>query len=111
MQVERVPKPIRTNPNPIYHKIGSSLSLDEANKQTLHLRKANFHTYYSLETDFPPLQGAHTTACSVPTRVLVYAPYGTLVHLYVNGCLQIVDQHFTHFALISRETTLRYIDC
>ena len=25
----------------------------------------NLYIYYSLETDFPALQGAHTTACSV----------------------------------------------
>ena len=34
--------------------------------------KANVHIYYSLETDVPALQGAHTAACSVPMHHIVH---------------------------------------
>ena len=34
--------------------------------------KAEPHTYYLLETDFPALQGTHTTACSVPMHHIAH---------------------------------------
>ena len=34
--------------------------------------KVNVHIYYSLETDVPALQGAHTAACSVPMHHIVH---------------------------------------
>ena len=34
--------------------------------------KIHVHICYSLETDFPALQGAHTTACSVPMHHIAH---------------------------------------
>ena len=58
--------------------------------------------YYSLETDVPALQGAHTAACSVSTHHMAHQ-----YTLYVNGCRPMIDQNFTHFALVSIETILQ----
>ena len=61
-QVERVPKPLRI----LYSiKLGFLYRLNKQINERFIYEKVNVHIYYSLETDFPALQGAHTTACSV----------------------------------------------
>ena len=60
--VERVPKPRRI----LYRiKLGFLYRLNKQINERVIYEKVKLHTYYLLETDFPALQGAHTTACSV----------------------------------------------
>ena len=61
--VERVPKLLRILVDSI--KLGFLYRLNEQINEHFIDEKANVHIYYSLETDVPALQGAHTAACSV----------------------------------------------
>ena len=61
--VERVPKPLRI----LYSiKLGFLYRLNKQINERFIYEKVNVYIYYSLETDVPALQGAHTAACSVP---------------------------------------------
>ena len=69
--VERVPKTLRI----LYIiKLSFLYRLMKQINKSLVYEKIKFHTYYLLETDFPALQGAHTTACSVPMHHMARVP-------------------------------------
>ena len=67
--VERVPKLLRI----LYSiKLGFLYRLNKQINERFIYEKVNVHIYYSLETDVPALQGAHTAACSVPMHHIVH---------------------------------------
>ena len=67
--VERVPMPLRI----LYSiKLGFLYRLNKQINERFIYEKVNVHIYYSLETDVPALQGAHTAACSVPMHHIVH---------------------------------------
>ena len=100
--VERVPKLLRI----LYCiKLGFLYRLSKQINGRFIYEKVKLHTYYLLETDFPALQGAHSI--SYYRLQCAYAPYGSLVHLYVNGCLPIVDQRFTFLLLLAEKLQKR----
>ena len=56
----------------IYIKLGFLYRLNKQINERAIYEKAKLHTYYLLETDFPALQGTHTTACSVPMHHIAH---------------------------------------
>ena len=57
--VERVPKPLRILCS---IKLGFLYRVNKQINERFIYEKVNVHNYYSLETDVPALQGAHTAA-------------------------------------------------
>ena len=69
-QESRAAPPAKRIPYSI--KLGFLYRLNKQINERFIYEKANVHIYYSLETDFPALQGAHTTACSVPMHHIAH---------------------------------------
>ena len=53
-------------------KLGFLYRLNKQINERFIYEKVNVHIYYSLETDVPALQGAHTAACSVPMHHIAH---------------------------------------